>query len=88
MTQEQRTEIMHNYKMFVKILRNKPILFSQHTGSDGIFYYTIITKLKIGGIWVYNGLMYNKVHYKHFSQAMITYDEMDKIKDKAFMEED
>ena len=86
MTQEQRTEIMHNYKMFVKILRNKPILFSQHTGSDGTFYYTIITKVKIGGIWVYNGLIYDKVH-KHFSRAMITYDEIDKIKDKAFMEE-
>ena len=77
---------MHNYKMFVKILHNKPILFSQHTGSDGAFYYTIITKLKIGGIWVYNGLMDN-AGYKHLSQAMITFDEMDKIKDKAFMEE-
>ena len=87
MTQEQRTEIMNNYKKFVKVLRNKPILFSQHTGSDGAFYYTIITKLKIGGIWVYNGLMDN-ASYKHFSRAMITYDEMDKIKDKAFTEED
>ena len=86
MTQEQRTEIMHNYKMFVKILHNKPILFSQHTGSDGTFYYTIITKLNIGGIWVYNGLMDN-ASYKHFSRSMITFDELDKIKNKAFMEE-
>ena len=57
MTQEQRTEIMHNYKMFVKILKNKPIMFTQHTGDDGTFYYTIIAKPRIGGIWVYNGNM-------------------------------
>ena len=86
MTQEQRTEIMHNYKMFVKILKNKPIMFTQHTGDDGTFYYTIIAKPRIGGIWIYNGLMYSS-GFKHFSQAMITFDELDKIKNKIFMEE-
>ena len=76
MTQEQRTEIMYRYREMIKPLGNKLALFSHHTKGD-ILYYTIITRIDLYGLRVYNGIIEDTSSY--FTFARISYDELNKV---------
>ena len=72
---------MYRYREMIKPLRNNIVLFSHHA-SNGILYYTIISRVELYGFIIYSGII--EENSSSFTFARISMTELSKALDKGW----